>query len=75
MNRSGAKANADELVTAPARAWVHVYLRGHYSGAYDFPSLDEAWEDAAERRRKMGILGIGYIVTEREAAPFLLSRP
>lgn len=64
-----------KLDAVDARAYVHVYVRGHYSGAYDFTSLAEAQEDAAERRRMMGILGISYIVTERESAPFPWPEP
>lgn len=54
---------------APGGGYVLLFVRGHYSGAYEFRTLAEAEQDAGERRRDFGILGCGYVVSESPENP------
>lgn len=49
-------------MTAPAspRWKVHVTIRGHYSGSYEFSAEEKAREDIESRRRDYGVLGASY---------------
>ena len=47
--------------------FVHVWVYGHYSGAYEFSSKEAAERDADDRRTNLarGIKGLRYIVSQR----------
>jgi len=50
-------------VEADVGRWsVHVIVCGLYVGAYKFATEVDARADAADRRRKFGVLGCRYIV-------------
>ena len=56
-------------ILVPARGFVHLWVTGHYAGAYAFATLEEAEADAAERRATMGPPGIRYAVSESAEEP------
>jgi hypothetical protein len=41
---------------------VHVFVRGHYTGAYRYATEQEADADAADRRQCFTVLGCRYVV-------------
>lgn len=45
---------------------VHVIVCGIYTGAYKFDTEEQAQTDAADRRRKFGVLGCRYIVAPND---------
>ena len=45
---------------------VHVIVCGIYTGAYKFDTEEQAQTDAADRRRKFGVLRCRYIVAPND---------
>ena len=58
----------DTLDSLVGRWFVHVIVCGIYTGAYKFDTEEQAQADAADRRRKFGVLGCRYIVAPNAEA-------
>lgn len=49
------------------RSWfVHVFVRGNYSGAYRFDKKREAMRDMRDRASRLRVLGCSYCVSRDE---------
>jgi hypothetical protein len=62
-------ANSVEVVEPPAAAFVHVYVRGQYAGANEYPIARDARKMADRTRKEFCGVGIDCVVTDSEDDP------
>lgn len=59
-----------------SRTWyLHVFVRGHYSGAYVFPTKKAAIADRDDRRKRLSVVGCHYHVSKDEYICHTCDRP